>query len=400
MRKSNSCKFINLILIVLFALNWNCSNAQKDFKVLPGACQTSEYLPLLKGKKVGVVVNQSSYIESVSLVDTLISSGVELIKIYSPEHGFKGNREDGALIRGGQHYSEDIPVISLYGNSKKPSAENLANVEIMVFDLQDIGVRYYTYLSTMHYVMESCAEAGIPLIVLDRPNPNGHYVDGPFLELKHTSFIGMHPVPAVHGMTAGEYAGMINGEYWLIDSIQCDLTVIRCKNYDHGTAYDLPIYPSPNLRTMESVYLYPSTGILQGTIVSEGRGTEAPFQIIGHPDFSDKSFSFIPRSIEGASLNPKFKGQVCYGIDLRGLSPDSLRALAMLNLSWLIRFYQDLDKGAEFFTPYFLLMAGTTKLQEQIMMGLEADQIRESWVKDLEAYKKIRAKYLLYPDFE
>ncbi|MBN1597906.1 MAG: DUF1343 domain-containing protein [Bacteroidales bacterium] len=377
-----------------------CSDPQgKETDVTPGAYQTREYIPYLSNKRIGVVVNQTSMIENVHLVDTLISSGINVVKIFSPEHGFKGDKSDGEIIEDENSEEYNIPVISLYGNDKMLNAHDVRDIDIMVFDIQDVGVRFYTYISTLHYVLEGCAQNNIPVLVLDRPNPNRQYIDGPVLKKEFSSFIGMHPVPVVYGMTIGEYAGMINGELWLKDSLQCKLEIVKCENYDHSSYYDLPVNPSPNLRNITAIYLYPSLAFFEGTVVSVGRGTKFPFLVIGHPDYTDTTFSFIPQSDPEASLHPKLKGQKCYGINLQGINADSLRCNGRIELSYLISFYNDLNLGDEFFTDYFTLLAGNNELSNQIIEGKTAEEIKESWQKDLEKYKIIRAKYLLYPDF-
>jgi len=382
------------------------SNDGADPDILPGAYDIQQYLPLIRAKKAGLVINQGSLINSVNLADTLISLGkdprenIDIRKIFTPEHGFRGAAEAGKPISDETYSAGNVPVISLYGKKKKPDRADLAGIEVMIFDLQDVGVRFYTYLSTLHYVMEACAEQHIPLIVLDRPNPNGFYIDGPVLDPAYKSFIGMHPVPLVYGMTIGEYALMINGENWLANSVRCDLKIIRCRNYTHSSFYSLPVSPSPNLRGMESVYLYPSTGLFEGTVVSEGRGTDSPFRVIGHPEYSDHTFSFTPRSMEGYSQNPKFKGVVCYGIDLSKQSVKVLRDKRRLNLEYLKSFYNDLSLGSAFFTDYFDQLAGSSRLRNQILSGMSVEEIRLSWNEELKAFKKIRAKYLLYPDVE
>lgn len=387
------------IFLLLIPLAIHPVEIQEEQKAEPGAFQFQDYLFLLRGKKVGVVVNAASLINKVQLVDTLLSRDIFITKIFSPEHGFKEKAEAGSVIKDGL-YNHTIPIISLYGKKIMPSSEDLAGIEIMLFDLQDVGVRFYTYLSTLHYVMKACAKNNIPLIVLDRPNPNGFYIDGPILEEKFKSFVGMHPVPVVYGMTIGEYACMINGENWLGDSLNCKLTVITCKNYDHNTYYDLMVNPSPNLRTMKAVYLYPSLALFEGTVVSEGRGTYSPFLMIGHPDYPSKKFSFVPGSIEGMSENPKYKGQACYGIDLREYDPDSLKNLKKVDLKFLIDFYQKLNLGEGFFNDYFDKLAGTSDLKRDIISGMSENEIRASWRPGLDKFEKIRAKYLLYPDFK
>lgn len=385
-------------IAILFTLH-SCES-KPEFTVEPGACQLEEYISKIQGKRIGVMVNHTSMLNEIHLVDTLLTLNQNIIKIFSPEHGFKGNAEDGAYLNDDTYSDKNIPVISLYGNKRKPTKSDLHGIEIMLFDLQDVGVRFYTYISSLHYIMEACAENSISLFVLDRPNPNGHYVDGPVLNTDFRSFIGMHPVPVVYGMTIGEYAKMINGEKWLSDSLQCDLYVVPCVNYTHTTFYSLPVAPSPNLKSMEAIYLYPSTCFFEGTVVSEGRGTDAPFQLIGHPDYSVREHSFTPRSIPGASINPKFKGELCFGIDLRNLPRDSLIVRDYINLDYLFTFYNDLNLGNDFFTSYFDLLAGSDNMRKQILQGIGEEEIRNSWKQEAKVFKEIRAKYLLYPDFK
>ena len=385
--------------VTLFIILIAC-DANHGASIKPGAYIIEEYYPVLTGKRVGIVVNHASVVGHKNLVDTLLEIDIDIEKIFTPEHGFKGNAEAGQSIADDTYSKEEISVISLYGSKRKPANRDLESVDIMLFDLQDVGVRFYTYISSLHYIMEACAQNEIPLIVLDRPSPNGHYLDGPVLKKKFSSFIGMHPVPIVYGMTIGEYAQMINGEYWLSDSIQCDLRIVRCKNYTHTDYYSLPIDPSPNLKNMQAIYLYPSTCLFEGTVVSEGRGTEAPFQLIGHPNYSYREVSFIPKSIPGASMNPKLKGELCYGIDLSDLSLDTLQSLNTIQLGYLLNFYKDLNMGSDFFIDYFDLLAGTDTLRKKIVQGWEAEKIQQSWQEELVNFKEIRARYLLYPDFE
>ncbi len=365
-------------------------------KVTSGAQRTGQYLPLLKSKRVAVVANQASLIGKIHLVDSLLSLQVHIVKIFSPEHGFRGNAEAGALIEDGRDTKTGLPVISLYGNHKKPTAKDLEDIDVVLFDLQDVGVRFYTYISTLAYVMAGCAENNIPIIVLDRPNPNGFYVDGPVLEPGYSSFVGLHPVPVVYGMTIGEYARMVNGEKWISDSLQCDLTVIELIGYDHDIIVKLPVKPSPNLPNREAVYLYPSLAFFEGTIVSVGRGTDFPFQVYGHPDLKTGDFSFIPHGIPGVSEHPKFEGITCYGQNLTGYAQDYKRNPHRLNLSWLIGAYRELSADHRFFNDYFDKLAGTDRLREQIEKGMSEDEIRTSWQKGLEEFENTRQKYLIY----
>ena len=368
--------------------------------VLPGAYDMERYLPLLEGKRVAVVANQTSRVGEAHLVDTLLARGVKIVRIFSPEHGFRGEAGAGESVRDGVDTRTGLPIVSLYGKHRKPLPEDLADVDVVIFDIQDVGVRFYTYISTLHLVMEACAEQGKEMIVLDRPNPNGFYVDGPVLDTAYRSFVGMDPVPVVHGMTPGEYARMLNGEKWLKKGVQCRLTVIPCRNYTHRSIYELPVRPSPNLPNMRAVYLYPSLCFFEGTIMSVGRGTDFPFEVYGHPEYPDHTFSFTPRSIPGAAPHPKYEGQTCYGVDLRNIPLRFLRDNGMLVLDWLLDAYDEMGKKEEFFNAYFDKLAGSDQLRKQILAGKDKYTIRASWKKDLEAFKKIRKKYLLYPNFE
>jgi uncharacterized protein YbbC (DUF1343 family) len=358
-----------------------------------GAEQTVDYLPLLEGKKVGIVGNQSSLIGETHLVDSLLSLKVNVIKVFSPEHGFRGKADAGELVSNEKDQKTGLPIVSLYGKNKKPTQEQLKGLEVVVFDIQDVGVRFYTYISTLHYVMEACAEASIPVVVLDRPNPNGHYVDGPVLDMKYKSFVGMHPVPIVYGMTIGEYGKMINGEGWLENDLNCDLTVIPCKNYDHNTPYSLPVPPSPNLRSDVSIQLYPSLCILEATTVSVGRGTDGPFERYGHPDFPEMDFSFTPKSGPG-SKNPKHKDVKCYGYNM---GEDSTRRETSFDLNFLLN-SNKLLKGKTFIDRerMFKLLSGNDELMQQLKEGKSEEEIRDSWQEKLDAFKSIREKYLIY----
>lgn len=369
-------------------------------EILPGARLMSNYLPLVQGKRVAVVANHTTLVSSKHLVDTLLSAGVAVKKIFSPEHGFRGDIEAGELIGNYTDKVTGLPVISLYGGSKKPKPADLSDVDVLIFDLQDVGVRFYTYISTMHYVMEACAENNKPLIILDRPNPNGFYVDGPVLDTAYRSFVGMHPVPLVHGMTIGEFAQMINGEGWLKGKIQCNLTVIPCRGYTHSMTTALPVRPSPNLPNHLSILLYPSLGLFEGTVVSVGRGTDYPFQVFGFPNFPDKGFRYIPVEKRGASLNPPYKGKPVYGIDLRDYSVNYFLDRREIILDWLIYSYNNYPEKDKFFNNFFNLLAGTSVLRQQIENGLTPSEIRATWQPALEQFKLLRKKYLLYPDFE
>ena len=377
----------------------NSSEIQDEKPIIVGANRMEDYLPFLKGKRIGLVGNQSSVVFKMKeegsythLVDSLLSRDVNLVKVFAPEHGFRGTADAGEAIKDGKDSSTGLPVISLYGDNKKPKPEQLKDVDFVIFDLQDVGTRFYTYISSLHYVMEACAENNIPLLVLDRPNPNGHYIDGPLLETEHTSFVGMHPIPVVHGLTMGEYAQMINGEKWLKNGIQCELEVIAMKNYDHQTQYSLPIKPSPNLPNDRAINLYPSLCFFEGTNVNEGRGTPNQFQVFGSP-FLDKNYfdySYTPVSMEGAK-SPKHLNTLCYGRDLT-----QHPRLDRINLTWLIEAFENTADKSKFFNSFFTKLAGTTQLQKQIEAGLTEEEIRETWNENLEKFKETRKDYLLY----
>ena len=359
-------------------------------EIKPGAYQIDDYINLINGKKVGIVANQSSEINGKSLVDTLIALNQNIVKIFSPEHGFRGKADAGAKVNDEIDEKTGLTVVSLYGKNKKPKKEQLQGIDVMLFDLQDVGVRFYTYISTLHYVMEACAENNIPLIILDRPNPNAHYFDGPMLEEKYKSFVGMHKVPIVYGMTIGEYGKMINGEGWLKDGLKCELQVVKIKNYNHSMKYDLPVRPSPNLPNEKSINLYPSLCFFEGTPISAGRGTEMQFQIFGAPELKGMDFQFTPHPNFG-SKHPKFNGKKCYGKDLR-----NEKYLSEINISWLIEAYKAYPNKDTFFNSFFKKLAGTEQLQQQIIVGKSATEIKQSWQKGLNEFKKTRAKYLLY----
>lgn len=356
-----------------------------------GADNYEKYLPLLKNKKVGIVTNQTGLLTNKThVVDFLLEKKIAVQTIFAPEHGFRGTADAGEHVVDGKDSKTGLPIISLYGDNKKPKAAQLAEIDVMIFDLQDVGARFYTYISSLHYVMEACAENGIPLIVFDRPNPNGRIVDGPLLEKEFTSFVGMHPIPLLHGMTIGEYAQMINGQKWLKNAVQCKLTVIPCVDYDRKMDYSLLAKPSPNLPNDQSINLYASLCLFEGTNVSMGRGTEKQFQIYGSPYLAKTNFSFTPKPNFGAK-DPLYNGKECFGEDLTAYPK-----LNQLELKWLIKAYQNTSDKTKFFNPFFTKLAGTKKLQEQIENGTSEDQIRKSWQKDLEAFKKMRTKYLLY----
>ena len=368
--------------------------------IVVGAERTAEYLPLLHALRVAVVTNQTGMIGPTHLVDSLVTLGVNVVKVFGPEHGFRGSADAGEHMTDGKDPRSGLPVVSLYGDAKhrKPSPEQIADVDVLIYDVQDVGVRFYTFMSTLHYVMEAAMENGKKVIVLDRPNPNGFYVDGPVLDQAYMSFVGMHPVPIVHGMTAGEYARMINGEGWLKTGRKCDLTVIPCEGYSHAVFYVPPVRPSPNLPNVSAIYLYPSLGLFEGTIVSMGRGTELPFQCIGFPGNKVGQFQFTPKSMPGAK-EPPHKGKFCTGLDLHAYGSFQSRMERHIRLHWLIEFYAEAADKPGFFNAFFDKLAGGTDLRERIIRGEDEDTIRGSWQPGLKAFKVTRKKYLLYEDF-
>ena len=389
------------VLSIFILLNLSsCSMPPQDMSIITGAEQTELYLSKLENKRVAIVANHTTLIKGKHLVDLLLSLDVDIKKIFSPEHGFRGKADAGEHVINYIDKKTGLPVISLYGSNKKPKLSDLNNIDVLIFDLQDVGVRYYTYISTMHYVMEACAQAGVDIIILDRPNPNGFYVDGPVLNLKFKSFVGMHPVPIVHGMTIGEYAQMINGEKWLTNKITCKLDIIPCKNYTHKSRYTLPVNPSPNLQNMRSIYLYPSLGFFEGTSLSVGRGTMFPFQVFGAPNFNQGEFVFMPKSIEGASKYPKHQNKQCFGVDLRKIDVDDLKNTTQIQLKWILLGYQQSGDKNQFFKKFFYNISGVEDLKKQIINNKSEKEIRETWQTELNAFKKIRKKYLLYSDFE
>jgi uncharacterized protein YbbC (DUF1343 family) len=367
---------------------------------LTGADQLDRYLPLLANKKVALVINQTSRIGDSSLLDVLRSRGINIRTIFVPEHGFRGTADAGAHVASGVDPLTRIPVTSLYGNHKKPSAEELRNVDIVIYDLQDVGVRFYTYISTLQYVMEACAANGKEVMVLDRPNPNGFYVDGPVLDTALRSFVGMQPIPVVYGMTAGEYAKMLIGERWFTGAFRLKLTVVPCSGYDHRMMYSLPVSPSPNLKTDEAVQLYPALCLFEGTVVSVGRGTEKPFQHWGHPDFSPKiGYSFTPTSTVGAS-KPLYEGRRCYGMAMANNSTEALSYMnGKMRLEPLLQAYEWYGRKPGFFNSFFEKLAGTNELRRQVEAGMSEDAIRKTWKPGLDRFRKIRKRYLLYRDF-
>jgi uncharacterized protein YbbC (DUF1343 family) len=404
----NSLFKISLSFIFLTIISTSCSARKTDAKknvksvleiaednpkteIKTGADNYNNYLPILKDKKIGIVTNQTGILSNkMHLVDFLLKENIAIQKIFAPEHGFRGTADAGEHVVDGKDSKTGLSIISLYGDNKKPKPEQFAGIDIIVFDLQDVGARFYTYISSLHYIMEACAENNIPLLILDRPNPNGSIVDGPILEKEFTSFVGMHPIPLLHGMTIGEYAQMINGEKWLKNEVQCKLTLIPCSNYNRKMNYSLPVKPSPNLPNDQSVNLYASLCLFEGTNVSVGRGTEKQFQIYGSPYLPKSNYSFIPKPNFGAQ-NPVYNGVLCYGEDLSTYS-----RLNQLELKWIIKAYQTTTDKSKFFNPFFTKLAGTKKLQLQIEAGTSEDKIRESWKKGLIKFKEMRSKYLIY----
>ena len=383
---------MTLLILFLSGFLFSCQTQLTSDDIITGAEQVNDYISLLEDKNVAVLANQTSKINGVHLVDTLLSRAVNITKVFAPEHGFRGKADAGAHIDNTIDLKTGLPIFSLYGKNKKPSKEFLEEVDIVVFDIQDVGARFYTYISTLHYVMEACAENSIPVLVLDRPNPNAHYVDGPVLDTAYQSFVGMHPIPIVHGMSLAEYAQMINGEYWLKDSVQCELHWQAMKNYHHQKPYDIPVKPSPNLPNSQSIALYPSLCLFEGTDVSIGRGTLQQFQVIGSPQLDSCSYAFTPISREGAKY-PKHENEICCGWDLREFEMDE-----GIHLDYLIATYHQYNvKGGKFFNSFFDKLAGSNQLRIQIEAGWTSEQIKESWQEALGAFKKTREAYLIYP---
>lgn len=393
------------LLLFTVTLQSNCTFADRPAsqdtvkKIITGADRIPLYFDYIKAKNIGMVVNQTSVIgrRQTTTVDSLLGLGIKIKKVFGPEHGFRGNASNGAVVGDDTDAKTGLPVISLYGKHYKPTPADLKGLDLLIFDIQDVGARFYTYISTLHYVMEACAENNIELMVFDRPNPNGLTIDGPILDTLYRSFVGMHPIPIAHGMTIAEYAQMINGEGWLNKGIKCKLRIVKMDNYTHSMPYKLPVNPSPNLNTYQSVLLYPSVCLFEGTTLSLGRGTMEPFQIVGHPALKGKySYSFKPVSIAGMSEDPPQKNMVCYGIDLKKYNADSLRKTGKINLSWLIKMYNDFPDKGNFFNAYFTRLAGTEQLRKQIEQGLTEQQIRSTWEPGLSKFKTVRKKYLLY----
>lgn len=406
------------ILFILIVLCFTGTPVSSQTTIMPGAERMEVYLPLLKGKSVGIFANPTSMVKSSHLVDTLIKQGIKIVKIFGPEHGFRGTADAGEHVGNTKDNATGIPVISLYGDHKKPTAEDFKDLDVLIFDIQDVGVRFYTYISSLQYFLEAALENHKPLMILDRPNPNGFYVDGPVLDMNFKSFIGMQPVPVVYGMTIGEYGLMLAGENMLSASANAinaynvttepskdtpfHVTVIKCKNYDHNSKYILPVMPSPNLKSMQSIYLYPSTCFFEGTVLSEGRGTDAPFQIFGHPGLPKNLYSFTPKPNAGAK-NSKCFNQLCYGWYISGTNEEVLKKVDnKIQLTYLIEAYKLFPGKDSFFLKnnFINKLAGNDELQQQIKAGAAEAVIRKSWEPKLEAFKAIRKKYLLYKDFE
>ncbi len=383
-------------LLLLFAIVFDSSCQSVKQQVINGDEQFDSYIPLIKGQRIGLVVNHTAVVDGVHLVDTLLSLGVKVEKIFAPEHGFRGKADAGATVANGKDKSTGIDIISLYGKYRKPTKEMMDGLDCILFDIQDVGARFYTYISTMHYVMEACAGNGVKFIVLDRPNPNGDYFDGPVLQKEFRSFVGMHPIPVVHGLTVGELAFMINGEGWLNDCMKCQLRVIPVINYKHSVRIPVEIKPSPNLPTDLAVRLYPSLCFFEATKVSIGRGTQVPFQVIGYPDPRFGDYTFTPGSIKGMAEDPPQKNKKCYGIDLRG--KENLNQ--QLTLKYLLMFRDKFENDSAMITNerWFNLLAGNNTLLKDVKKGLNEEEIRQHWQKELEEYGKMRDKYLIYPE--
>lgn len=380
---------LTTITLSLFCI---CTISFAQIKV--GCMQSEEYMPLIKGKTIGIVANHTTICDNQHLVDKLHSEGVKIEYIFSPEHGFRGNADAGESVKGGRDSKTGIKMVSLYGAVKSPPDSSMRKIDYLIYDLQDVGVRYFTYISTLKYCMEAAAKHGKKVIILDRPNPNGSYVDGPLLDMKHRSFVGEFPIPVVYGMTVGELALMIQGEGWLSGGVKCDLKVVKCEDYSRNMRYKLPLRPSPNLPDMLSIYLYPSTCYFEATALSLGRGTDKPFKVFGHPDMKRYSFKFTPKSMEGAK-NPPLKDMVCYGCDLSALSADEVIEKGV-NLEYIITAYNAMHGTTKFFNPFFEKLIGVSYVREMIVDGKSADEIRSSWANDITNFKNKRKKYLLY----
>lgn len=388
---------LTFCVLLLQACNAQPPGPASSESIVTGAESMQEYLPLIRNKRVALLVNQTAVVGQTHLVDTLLKAGIKIQKVFGPEHGFRGQADAGEHVDNSTDAKTGLPVVSLYGSKKAPSTEDLADVDVVIFDIQDVGARFFTFISSLHYLMQACADNDKELIVLDRPNPNGWYVDGPVLEKQYQSFVGVDPIPVVHGLTVGEYARMVNGENWLENSKHCKLTVINCRGYRHSMHYSLPVKPSPNLPNDEAVYLYPSICYFEGTDVSVGRGTDFPFQMVGAPAITSFAFSFKPESKPGAK-SPPHLNETCYGLDLRNVETNK----PGINLDYLQQLYKAHSNKEKFFlnNNFFEKLAGTADLRRQIQNQLPATDIKAGWQKGLDEYKAIRKKYLLYPDFE
>ncbi len=393
-------KKIKIILAICGVFFFSAINAiEYDTTIIVGAERTELYLSKLINKKVAILTNHTGLIKQTHIVDSLLSLKINIVKIFSPEHGFRGKADAGEKVSSNIDLKTNLPIVSLYGSHKKPTAEDLEGIDILVYDIQDVGVRFYTYISTLQYAMEACSENNIDVLILDRPNPNGFYVDGPVLKPKYKSFIGMQPIPIVYGMTVGEYGKMINTEGWLKDSVKCNLDIIKCKNYTHKLFYKLPVKPSPNLPNMISVFYYPTLCLFEGTVMSVGRGTDAPFQVIGHPDLKGGYMEFTPKSMIGAK-KPKLEGVVCKGYDARDNGIDYIIGKKGIGIPCLVKAYAEMTNKDNYFTKSFNILAGNAELKEQIKFRMNEEEIKASWKSDLDNFKIIRTKYLLYEDFE
>jgi uncharacterized protein YbbC (DUF1343 family) len=390
-----------IFVIILFPfLSCNSQVETRRNDVIPGAEQMHLYLPLLKNKMVGIVANHTSRVKNSHLVDTLLNSNVNIAKIFALEHGFRGDADAGQQLEDGIDSRTGIPIVSLYGKDYKPTPSDLEGIDVLLFDIQDVGVRFYTYLSSLHYVLEASSENKVLLIVLDRPNPNGFYVDGPILDTVYQSFVGLHPIPIVHGMTLGELANMMIGENWINQANHAELNVILCKNYSHDSIVNITINPSPNLQSMKAIYLYPTLGLFEGTIMSVGRGTDFPFLVFGHPVFPEGNIKFTPRSIPGISTHPKFKGRECQGVLLNDYPMEYLINQPGIHLEWIILAYERMGKPEDFFNSFFLNLSGNKSLKQKIANGWSAEKIKKTWEPGLNEFKIMRKKYLLYNDFQ
>lgn len=402
-------KFLPILLIIsLFTdikKNPEIFLPKEKKEIKTGAEQTDLYVPYLRGKRVAILANQTSIIGDRHLVDSLQSLGVNVVKVFGPEHGFRGNASAGIHVADEIDTDTGIPVVSLYGKKNKPSKEDLADVDIMIYDLQDVGCRFYTNINALSRLMEACSENGKELIILDRPNPNGYLIDGPLLDMKFKSGIGMFPIPISHGLTVGEFAQMANGEGWLTDKVKCKLKTIKVANYDHEMPYTLPVSPSPNLNTQQSILLYPSTCLFEGTYINHGRGTYFPFTILGSPALKGKyEFNYTPTGIAGMAETPLFMNEVCYGLDLRNYDVEILRQKKEINLEWIMELYQASPNKEKFFDSSLSnqmgtieKLAGTALFRQQIIEGVSEKEIRASWEPGLSDYKEMRKSYLLYP---